>query len=547
MDADEACRIADAAVFAETGRHLKDVEKFILSGACAGETYELIAEANGYAASYFKKYAGPELWKLLSQALGETVRKTNFREVLGRWAQHQVVPVNPNPHESQPKPPIWYGVPDVPVFFGRTEDLALLERSLVRDRCRFVLLSGMSGMGKTTLAAKLAQQVRDQFECILWRSLSDAPSIQKLLNDLMTVFVGKVAFGKAEATADEAVGSQISLLVECLKQRHSLLILDDLETILRSQEMAGQYANGYQDYGNFFRQLGAESHRSCFMLIGREQPTELTNQAGEMAPVCSHKLKGLPLEEAKKILSARDVSGDQHGAEELIQLYRGNPLALKIVSTTIKDVFRGNISQFMRQNTVLIDDMFRDLLCEQFRRLSELERSFMYEMALADQPVGIDDIKESLRFSIASNSPVMKGLQSLNQRSLIEEFHVSDRASPVFILQPVVKKYVIYELVEKIEQALSAILENFDPRRLGLLKTHALMRQHSPDLSQSYQSRMILIQAIERLQSMAIGDIDLEERLSETLALLEQKSAQTVGYAKTNMMSLLALVGGGLL
>jgi hypothetical protein len=38
----------------------------------------------------------------------------------------------------------------------------------------------------------------------------------------------------------------------------------------------------------------------------------------------------------------------------LIKLYRGNPLALNIVSTTIQDLFNGNVSEFLKQNTLVI-------------------------------------------------------------------------------------------------------------------------------------------------------------------------------------------------
>ncbi|WP_250123831.1 hypothetical protein [Chroococcidiopsis sp. CCMEE 29] len=43
----------------------------VLQGAWQGQTYEEIAEAYGYSASYLKQGVGPKLWKLLSHALGE--------------------------------------------------------------------------------------------------------------------------------------------------------------------------------------------------------------------------------------------------------------------------------------------------------------------------------------------------------------------------------------------------------------------------------------------------------------------------------------------
>jgi len=46
------------------------------------KTYDEIAAELGYSSSYIKKTISPELWKLLTSILGETVQKNNFRSVV---------------------------------------------------------------------------------------------------------------------------------------------------------------------------------------------------------------------------------------------------------------------------------------------------------------------------------------------------------------------------------------------------------------------------------------------------------------------------------
>ncbi len=84
MDFEQALKVANTAVFALFGRHLTDVETAILLGSWQSQTYERIAETSGYSISYLTRDIGPKLWKLLSQALGETVSKTNFQAALER-------------------------------------------------------------------------------------------------------------------------------------------------------------------------------------------------------------------------------------------------------------------------------------------------------------------------------------------------------------------------------------------------------------------------------------------------------------------------------
>lgn len=81
-----ALNVADAAVFAQTSRHLKTIEVAVLQGVWLGYKYDQIAEENGYTPEYIKHDVGPTLWQLLSASLGEKVSKTNLIAVLVRKA-----------------------------------------------------------------------------------------------------------------------------------------------------------------------------------------------------------------------------------------------------------------------------------------------------------------------------------------------------------------------------------------------------------------------------------------------------------------------------
>jgi len=94
MNFEEVSKALDTAILAKTQKHLKDVERFVLLGACLGQTYDEMAQGSDYryTPSYLKQDVGPKLWKLLSETLGEEVGKTNFRAALERQAQLRVSP-----------------------------------------------------------------------------------------------------------------------------------------------------------------------------------------------------------------------------------------------------------------------------------------------------------------------------------------------------------------------------------------------------------------------------------------------------------------------
>jgi hypothetical protein len=77
----------------------------------------------------------------------------------------------------------------------------------------------------------------------------------------------------------------------------------------------------------------------------------------------------------------------------LIEAYNGNPLASKIVAHTIVDLFDGEIVPFLEKGEVIIGGA-RNLLEEQFHRLSSLEQSLLLWLVTLHEPTTIDKLIE---------------------------------------------------------------------------------------------------------------------------------------------------------
>ncbi len=129
----------------------------------------------------------------------------------------------------------WGEAPDVASFYGREQELAELEQLALKDRCRMVILLGMGGIGKTTLSVKLAQQLAPHFEFVVWRSLRNAPPLQEIVADCI-----QTLSEQQYTSPPQNVEKSIALLIELLRKRRCLLVLDNVETLLQAGSRTGR-------------------------------------------------------------------------------------------------------------------------------------------------------------------------------------------------------------------------------------------------------------------------------------------------------------------
>ncbi|WP_293230115.1 NB-ARC domain-containing protein [Microcoleus sp. PH2017_05_CCC_O_A] len=502
MDIQEVLKIADQILFTNTGKHLNHLQEGILRGTWQRQKYPEIATNCHRSEAHVKKVAA-QLWKLLSEILGEDINQSNFgytverlqlsiveskigkysaqndnSSVLGIGLFHSqendnfvgvvslrrpylstfcmclraragtgTPPLQENEialvcgnylqsletaklekqnqvtcSNTQPKKRLDLSdAPEPNLFYNPTSELTTLKQWIWENRTRLITIYGLSGIGKTSLTLQLIPEVQHEFDYIIYRSLRNSPPLQTLQTNLIQ-FVSQQQEIKLPS------------LIEHLRSSRCLIIIDDIQTIFSSGQLAGNYQPGYENYGTFFKELAASSHNSCLILLSWEKPREIAALEGENRPCKSLQLNGLGAE-AREIFREKRLAEEEKWSQ-LIDLYRGNPLWLNIVATMIQDLFGGSVSEFLSYDTLFLGDL-ESLLHQQCDRLFDSEKQVISWLAREATPVEISKFSANLELS---PSALLQAVQSLGRRLLIEKVKQGEKT--LFTLQPVLMEYV---------------------------------------------------------------------------------------------------------
>ena len=449
MDIAEVLTLADELIFAKTGKHLDYVQEAILRGTLQDTTYTQIAQ-EVYSSPSHVRNIGSQLWKILSKELKKDITKTNFRAVLekGKIYNYQSAivenitgesitvnnklnicrekvrsptsPQNPQPTTKQPRIDL-DDAPEISTFFDRTSELTTLKQWILENRTRLISILGLSGSGKSAIALQLIQYIQYELDCIIWRSLRNAPPLASLQTDLIQFL-------------SQQQETELPDLINYLRSYRCLIILDDVQTIFSSQQLAGNYKQGYENYGTFFKQIAESSHNSCIVLISWEKPREIAALESHPKNCQTLQLTGLG-ESAREIFTEKGLAESEKWSN-LIDLYRGNPLWLNIVAAAIQDLFSGKISEFLSYDSLVLGDL-EYLLHQHFQRLSDSEKQVMSWLANQIKAVEISQKPALLELS---PSEFLKAVESLRRRSLIEKVQKGDRT--LFAVQGAIAEYV---------------------------------------------------------------------------------------------------------
>jgi tetratricopeptide (TPR) repeat protein len=356
MDFDAALSRVDSLMQSKTGGRLSELQRTILEQVWKGRRYLEISESYGCTEGHAKD-VGSDLWKLLSEVLGERVTKKNLRIVLSQLVSSQLAPSSAQSTRSsqllQPDDDRLLAHPTS--FVGRSGAISHLV-TLAQQGAKLIVIQGEGGVGKTSLAQQYLQNqgFEKVLELLMAKETQAITAAERIVEEWL----------RQEFQEEPGLEFGITLqrLKRHLRQERVGILIDNLEPALNAH---GQLFAEQRNYVELLRILSDSQVQGIALVTSRDRLCEPSIHAQH------YKLPGLSLNAWGKYFAQQQVAMHAPTLNSMHHAYGGNAKAMGILAGVISTEYDGDMDIYWQQShrDLLHPTDLKNLVDSQLQRL----------------------------------------------------------------------------------------------------------------------------------------------------------------------------------
>lgn len=263
----------------------------------------------------------------LSALYGNAVTVNQVLQVVSQAEAVPLIAVGDKPvrHPSPTASNLYTRIPTVSGFVGRKDDLKAFTAAMKDPKVRLIVITGIAGIGKTTLVARGLQRVKR--ESVFWYRLHEWETLRNLgfiMGDFLATLGKPDVKAYMEGHEEHDVAEAYEIVQGALEGLEALLVFDDFDKAPRSLVAFVR---------TFLPQLDRFTGIKFVAMARTAVPffSETDRIEGRVAEIA---LTGLDEDDARRLLpQPKDPRADQ-----LTKMAEGHPLLLKLFANIDPEV-----------------------------------------------------------------------------------------------------------------------------------------------------------------------------------------------------------------
>jgi predicted ATPase/transcriptional regulator with XRE-family HTH domain len=259
------------------------------------------------------------------------------------------MPVAARFRSAAPRPASNVPIPPTPLI-GREHELAALARLLRDPQCRLVTLAGVGGIGKTRLAIAAAAAQQEAFvDGVFFVPLAATPSVEYIAP----------AVAKAVGLHFSGPLAPYAQLINYLRNRHVLLVLDNLEHLLGGIELLAEMLASLPGLKLLATSRERLNLHAEWVFEVQGLPVPAHDKVEELENFSS---AALFLQTAQRSWRHFELTAeDRPHLVRICQLVDGVPLAMELAAGWVRLLSCSEIAQKIEHNLDFLSTLARDM------------------------------------------------------------------------------------------------------------------------------------------------------------------------------------------
>ena len=287
-------------------------------------------------------------------------------------------------------------------FVGRNDELKDLLSSLDKN---VIIIEGIAGIGKTYVAAKFAEELKDEYTVYWYENLSEVSTLSSVMNRI-SIFLKENGKPKI-SNSIEQFGFDNDVLIALLKEE------------LNSNNFAiffDNYHKAENELNPLLKQL-VSLKSSKIIIITREEP-EFYNIVDERENrVTKVKIDGWDFPQTKMMLEARDIDATYETSQKIHDKLHGHPQYLNLFCILSEKSTAGKL---LEKLPIAVQDSHNYLEKEVYNSLTSAEKLLLQTVAVFRISETVDAFDSVNRFNDLNGT-----LDSLIHKFLVNEIGIN--------------------------------------------------------------------------------------------------------------------------